>query len=329
MSLFRHILVVIPTEPEHRIQLREAAPQAEIRYAPIESLSKEELQSLDAVVGNIPPEFLPKLNGLKLLQLNYSGVGEGYLKLPEICPGALLCCSSGAYGQAISEHMLACLLSLMKRLNEYRDDQLDEIWTDRGTVRSLRGATVLVIGAGSIGGDFAALCQTLGAHTLGIRRNPDQPQAGVDEMFGLNELDRLLPLADVVALALPGTGETEQVMTPERIQRMKKGSYLLNVGRGSAINQEALLEALQDGTLLGAALDVMVPEPLPKGHPFWKQKNLILTPHISGFYHLRATHDRIISIACHNLRAFPQGPFISRVDYESGYRQITSSNGGK
>jgi phosphoglycerate dehydrogenase-like enzyme len=179
---------------------------------------------------------------------------------------------------------------------------------------------VLVIGAGSIGTSFARLVKAMEARTIGVRRAPGNGDPAFDELHTLSELDMLLPQADVVALALPETPETIGLMDERRFGLMKEGSYLLNVDRGSVLDQKALLSALRSGRLAGAGVDVTSPEPLPPEHPLWKEKNMLITPHISGFYNLRETHDQGVEIACNNLRAFPEGPYTSRIDFNLGYR---------
>lgn len=316
-----NVLVLMPMELEHEAVLQAAAPGAQIVRAKVKDLHNEQVAAADVIVGNLPPSFFPYLNKARLMQLGSAGVGEDYIKLVASRPGLTLCCASGAYGVAISEHMLGVLLMLLKRLHQYRDQQHQQGWASMGNVRSPRGLKVLVLGMGDIGTRFAQLMAMLGAEVKGIRRRPGAPQEGVSEVAGMADLDRLLPWADVVAMSLPDTPATRRVMDARRFQLMKAGSYLLNVGRGSAVDQEALLEALKSGHLAGASLDVTEPEPLPKDHPLWTQENLILTPHISGQFHLRLTQDTIYEIAAHNIRALPDGPFRSRVDQQAGYRE--------
>lgn len=316
----KHVLVSMPLKPEHRGQFLRAMPDADVRFARAAELTDAELAGFDALVGNPKPELLAKMTGLKFVQLISSGVPAEYLGLRERSPGVVLCSSSGAFGLAISEHMLGMLLALVKRLHEYRDDQHAALWKDRGTVRAIRGMRVLVVGAGSIGASFARLVKAMGAVTVGVRRAPGQTDPAFDEMHTTEDLDSLLPQADVVALSLPETPETIGLMDERRFGLLKEGSYLLNVGRGSVIDQDALLAALKGGRLAGAGIDVASPEPLPPGHPLWQEKNMLITPHISGYYNLRETHDQGVDIACGNLRAFPGGPFTSRVDFQSGYR---------
>ncbi|MCD8498931.1 MAG: NAD(P)-binding domain-containing protein [Clostridiales bacterium] len=155
---------------------------------------------------------------------------------------------------------------------------------------SITGSTTLVIGLGDIGSQFARRMQALGSTVLGIRRMPAAGKPDyVSSVHGLAELDDLLPLADVVALTLPETPQTVHLINRERLARMKPGAVLLNVGRGNAIETEALCDALVAGHLGGAGLDVTDPEPLPADHRLWSLPNAMITPHVSGFYHLQAT----------------------------------------
>ena len=315
-----NILIVMPAYKEHEQQLQAAAPGAAVTKVKPERLTAELVEKADVIVGNLPPALLPHMKQAKLLQLNTAGVAAPYLKLQGSHPGTVLCCASGAYGPAISEHMVGMLLSLMKRLHQYRDDQHLMAWIDRGSVRSIRGAKVLVVGLGDIGECFAKLCAAFGAEVIGIRRRSGAPPEGVSRVAVMQELETLLPWADTVALSLPETPDTIRLMDERRLALMKPGSFLLNVGSGSAIDQEALVAALRSGHLAGAGIDVTDPEPLPREHPLWQEPNLLLTPHISGQYHLRLTLDLIIAIACGNIHALPNGPFVSRVDYQAGYR---------
>lgn len=326
------ITVITPFDEISRGMLQKTAPDAEIVWAydltksylerqPLDLKTyKNDLLTADVVIGAPPPALLPDMKKLRLLSLSMAGT-EPYALPGVLPPGAVLCNSSGAFGKAISEHMLAALMMLTKKLHLYRDDMAGGLWADRGSVRSLSDMTVLCIGLGDIGCAFAKCCKAMGAHTVGIRKHSLTKPDYVDEVSLADRLDELLPSADVVALSLPGNRETAGLFSKERLARMKKGAYLLNVGRGSAIDPAALYDALVSGHLAGAALDVTDPEPLPAGHPLWQVKNLLITPHVSGFYHLRETYDRIVDIACENLRRFMAGEaLLTPVDLQTGYR---------
>lgn len=315
--MIRNILVVMPAADSHRRQLEAAAPGAVFTYA--SSPAEEDVARADAIVGNIRPELLAHAKNLKLLQLNSAG-SNPYLSLPAVCPGARLCCATGAYGLAISEHMMGVLLELMKKLALYRDNQFEGRWQDLGPVTSVYGANVLVVGMGDIGTSFARLCAAFGARVTGVRRRAGEKPDFVESIRTPADLDALLPEADVVFLSLPETPETIGLMSDQRIALMKETAYLLNCGRGSAVDQAALLRAVRAGKLAGAGLDVTTPEPLSQDHPLWREPRIVITPHVSGQYHLAETHNRIVALACRNLRALQSGgPLESEVIFSAGY----------
>ena len=315
--MIRNILVVMPAADSHRRQLEAAAPGAVFTYA--SSPAEEDVARADAIVGNIRPELLAHAKNLKLLQL-YSEGSNQYLSLPAVCPGARLCCATGAYGLAISEHMMGVLLELMKKLALYRDNQFEGRWQDLGPVTSVYGANVLVVGMGDIGTSFARLCAAFGARVTGVRRRAGEKPDFVESIRTPADLDALLPEADVVFLSLPETPETIGLMSDQRIALMKETAYLLNCGRGSAVDQAALLRAVRAGKLAGAGLDVTTPEPLSQDHPLWREPRIVITPHVSGQYHLAETHNRIVALACRNLRALQSGgPLESEVSFSAGY----------
>jgi phosphoglycerate dehydrogenase-like enzyme len=205
-----NILVTMPAAVEHRRMLLEAAPEARIVYAKATELAPDEITSADIIVGNLLRDQLSLLGSPRLIQLNTAGVAKEYLGLRQQLPAAVLCCASGSYGPAISEHMLATLLGLLKRLHEYRDDQREALWIDRGEVRSLKGARVLVVGLGDIGGCFARLCAAMGAQVSGIRRRPGPAPAGVEAVFAAASLEALRPrpMSSRSAFRRPGTRST-------------------------------------------------------------------------------------------------------------------------
>lgn len=234
-------------------------------------------------------------------------MSECILNALPLTDGVMLTSAVGAYGPSVAEHMFAAMLTLMKRLHRYRDDQLAHRWGDLGQVKDLPSSVVLVVGAGDIGTSFARMCHALGARTVGLKRTVCPPPDGLDEVHTLDELDAWLPRADVVALALPQAPETVHIMDRRRLFLMKEGSILLNGGRGSAIDPEGLNEVLSAGRLWGAALDVTEPEPLPADSPLWDQPDLLLTPHVAGGLHMEGTRERIVAIALENLKRYLAG----------------------
>ena len=188
-------------------------------------------------------------------------------------------------------------------------------------VTAIAGSTTLVVGLGSIGGDYAAKMAALGSRVYGIRRNKTACPPYLAAVGSFEQLGEWLPLADIVALALPNTPETLHLFDAARLAQMKPGSILLNVGRGSCIDGAALAAALRTGPLMAAALDVTEPEPLPAGHPLWDSENLFLTPHVAGDFHLQETLDWITALFIENLGRYARGEALQNpVDPATGYR---------
>lgn len=303
------ILVTIPLTDEQKGRLHAADSSAQTEYIMQSELKEADVADRDIIIGNIPIPFIKSANALKWLQLNMSGY-EGY---PQAMPeGVPVTNTRGAFGLAISEHMLGMLLMLKKRLHQYRDNQHKSLWHDEGNVTAVEGAVILTVGLGNIGGDFARKVKALGAYTIGIKRDISEKPEYMDELYTLDRIDEIIPRCDCIALSIPNDQSTYKLMNRDRINMMKKGAVLLNVGRGAAIDTDAATEAVREGRIL-LGVDVTDPEPLPSDHPLWKEENAIITPHISGFFHLPQTLDRIVDIACDNLRRFNAGEPLKNV----------------
>ena len=247
---------------------------------------------------------------LKWFQSMWAGTEEYNGHLPE---GVLFTSSSGSNSRSVAEHMLTCLLALCRRLPTYVDSQRAHLWKDEGPMKTILGGTVLVAGAGHVGSDFARLCQGLGAETVGLKRTVNGPVEGFDRLYPMEELDNLLPQADVVALVLPHSPQTAGLMDERRLSLMKNDAILLSAGRGTVLDQEALARVMKAGKLWGAALDVTDPEPLPKDSPLWDVPRLLLTPHVAGGMRLEITRRRCVEMALENLRRYVAGEPLHNV----------------
>ena len=300
-----NVLVLLPANDDHRARLQAAAPDANLEYVEPGEVTDAQLSHADAILGNLAPERLSACENLRLFQLASAGFDK-YVdgRVPE---GAALCCSSGAYGQAVSEHLFAAVLCVMKRLDGYRDMQHRHEWGNLGPVGTPRGTNVLVLGAGDIGTHVARLFHAVGASLTGVRTRASEPQPPFDTMGTLADLDRLLPEADIVCSVLPSTPDTRRLANEKFFAAMKPGSIFANAGRGDLVDQAALADALRSGHLRAATLDVANPEPLPADDPLWDVPNLLLTPHVSGFFHLSVTLDNVVDIAADNLGRLHRG----------------------
>lgn len=319
----KKVLVTIPVENEHKQYLETVGKGLEFIYADRETLLPQLVKDAEIILGNVPPEYLKDAAKLKFLQLDSAGAVP--YTAPGVMPkGAQLANATGAYGLAISEHMLGCVFMLRKKLDRYLDDMKRHEWKDEGPVLSIADSVTLVVGLGDIGGQFAQKMHALGSHVIGIRRHRSEAPDYLEELYTMEELDTLLPKTDIVACSLPGTPQTAGLFDAGRLDRMKKGAILLNVGRGSLIPSDALLEALKSGHLGGAAIDVAEEEPLPPESPLWDAPNLLITPHVSGNYHMRQILETVVKIAGENLSAFlEERPIRNEVDFQSGYRKFT------
>ena len=298
------ILNLLPLTDGERAAFEAVLPDASYEYARRSTVTPEQLARAEIIFGAPKPADLACAARLRWLQSQWAGVDEYLPVLPERV--ALTCCA-GAYDQSVSEHMLTCLLALLRKLPQYRDGQRAHRWQDLGEMRSIRGATVLVVGAGHIGTAFARLCKALGAHTVGLKRTVTDPIDGFDKLDTMEHLDALLPTADVVALILPGGAETEGVMDARRLSLMKRDAILLNAGRGAVLDGDALCAAMTGGHLWGAALDVFRREPLPADCPLWDVPNLLITPHVAGGIRLAVSRANAAAVCLDNLRRYAAG----------------------
>ena len=244
----KQVVTVMPLTEEYQALLQSVSPELEFYHAGSGQVPEKVLKQAEIIVGNLAPEKVREAEKLQLLQLNRAGA-DGYLE-PGILPsGAHLCNATGAYGLAISEHMIGMLLMLIKKLDLYRENQKRHQWKDEGNVTSIYGSRTLVVGMGDIGTEFGRKMHALGSTVAGVRRHKTTAPEFAEAVYTMDALDEQLGKADIVACSLPGTKETYHLFDGERIRRMKRGAILINVGRGSLVRTEALMEALKSGQL--------------------------------------------------------------------------------
>lgn len=319
----KKLLVAVPVEDRHKeyleSQVQGTGEEYTFVYKELGELTPEDLADANIVLGAVPPKLLAGAHKLEWLQLSSAGA-DNYVKPGVLGEQVQLTNSAGAYGLTVSEHMLAVTFALIRRLNQYARNQASHVWKQMGTVTSVEGSTVLVLGLGDIGGSYARKMKALGAYVLGIRRTNREKPEYVDEQYTQDHLEEVIGRADIVAMVLPGGAGTEHLMDEALLRRMKKGSFLINDGRGNAVDLEALKRVLDEGHLAGAALDVTDPEPLPSTDSLWDYDNVILTPHIAGQLLLAETRERVIRIAGENLYRYARGQKLAHVvDRRIGY----------
>lgn len=317
----KKVLVVIPVQERHKEKLEKAGLGCRFTYSSPKQVTESMIAEAEIIIGNVPASKIKASDKLELLQLNSAGADQ-YIKSGILNDRTILTNATGAYSKAVAEHMFAMMFMLQKKLHLYRDAQARAEWTDEGTVCSITDATVLVVGLGDIGLHFARMAKALGAYTIGVKRRASECPEGVDELYTTDQLDEVLPRADVIVSFLPGTKATYHMYTKERFELMKKNAIFLNGGRGNAVDSDVLYEAIIQHQIAAAGVDVTEPEPLPAAHPLWGLANVMITPHISGQYHLPETFERIVNISADNLSAYLNNrPLRNIVDFTTGYKK--------
>ncbi|MGJ8632980.1 MAG: D-2-hydroxyacid dehydrogenase [Luteolibacter sp.] len=305
---------------EEKAELARIAPNLRLvtGLSKKEALARaEEAQGIDASYAT--PEFLEKATNLAWIQVMSAGV-DRYTSLMKD-DKIVLTNFRGVHGPAIADHAMAMLLYKTRNLDFYTDQQKKSTWS-RGRAPkkavTLEGKTMFVVGVGGIGTEIAKRAHGFGMRVIGTRRS-DTPSPDFIEKTGKpDDLLAYLAEADVVALAVPLTPETENLLDEKAFAAMKPGTFLINIARGKVVNTDAMLKALDSGKLAAACLDVTDPEPLPKDSPLWSHPEVIITPHISS--RSEVTDQRRAALLRENLRRFSSAePLLNVVDKELGY----------
>jgi phosphoglycerate dehydrogenase-like enzyme len=303
-------------------RIKEVAPEAELvvikNKEEWEQKTGEFTSSTEVVFGRLPFARIRELPHLRWLQQDFAG-SDWLLNFPEVIEkDFILTNASGVHAIPIAEHILAMMLALARDFPySFRKQRLHQ-WGRRGRVIELDGAILGVIGLGKIGEKAAEKAKGLNMKVLAIRRNPERSSPFVDGMYGPEGLPDLLSQSDWVVVCAPMTPETKGMIGEKELRSMKKSAYIINIARGSIIQEGALIKALQEGWIAGAGLDVFEKEPLPPDSPLWDMENVILTGHFAGstpFY-----FERVLEIFLENLRRYQSGePLINVVDKQRGY----------
>lgn len=305
-------------------RLRERYPAMRVAHLTDYSRLMEELPDTNIFVGwSLRPKQFAAARKLEWLHSTAAGVAQ--LMYPELrASGVTVTNASGVHAVPIAEHVIGLLLALARRFpSAFRHQAAhhwgqQEIWDEPVRPRELRGATLVVVGLGAIGREVARLARGLGMSVVAVTRSGQDAAGVTDRVAPASVLDALLPEADFVVLAAPETPETHQLMNAARLAQMKPEAYLVNVARGSLVEESALVTALREHRIAGAALDVAGEEPLPESSPLWTLENCILTPHLSGA--TDSLWDRQAELLCDNLdRWFSGRELRNRVDLARGY----------
>ncbi|MDQ6738872.1 MAG: D-2-hydroxyacid dehydrogenase [Actinomycetota bacterium] len=332
------VLISLPLEPEHSLRISQVDPRVEVlklyeqgdsanpdaeQWKQIEEAEADAalLQAEVLFAFRFPLEWLQKAPRLKWVQLASAGadhmIAEGIFARR---PNLLLTTASGIHEVHISEHIVAMILFFSRKFNVAVRRQALRRW-ERYQGGEALGKTVCMLGYGPIARRAAALCKALGMRVVAVRGSIAEQQPGfeaVERFYPDSDLNAVLAESDYVVIAAPLTPKTRGIVGKEQLAAMKKSAVLVNISRGAIVDEAAMIAALREGEIGGAALDVFAQEPLPEGSPLWDMPNVLITPHVSGSnpqYNERAT-----ALFCDNLTRYLRGePPRNLVDRERGY----------
>lgn len=276
------ILSFIDLTEQQQREIRELSNDLTLEVVSPKKATKKDLTEVDAIYGwSSRLEDHAVANGhLKWIQTIRAGVDA--LPLDDLKKENIVVTSgSGANAINIAEQTLGYMLMYVRKLNLTMRDQDQSLWKVDEPYDEVYGKTILIVGAGNIGSILGRYCKALGMKTIGIRRTA-KPTESMDEMMSMDQLDQAVGKVDFVVNILPDTKATEKIFDQNIFEQMTKSSVYINIGRGKSTDTSALIEALQNKEIAGAALDVVEPEPLPADNPLWKMDNVIITPHTAG-----------------------------------------------
>jgi phosphoglycerate dehydrogenase-like enzyme len=294
-----------------------------------QSHDREELASLikEADIlfaGYFSREMFGSASRLKWIQTHLAGV-ERFL-YPEVVDSQVIITNAGGVSSIpISEQVMGMMLCLSRKLHVFIGNQLECKWRTGelellAQLEELAGKTVGIVGLGRIGTEIAKKAKCFGMRVIATKRKASsQMPSHVDKLVAAENLNELLAESDYLVLQLPLTRETQEMFGEQQFRSMKKTAYLINTGRGEVVKEDALIKALEEGVIAGAALDTFAVEPLPKDSPLWGMKNVIITPHVAGF--TPQYLDRLTDLFCENLNRFivRKEELINVVDKRRGY----------
>ncbi|MGB7284729.1 MAG: D-2-hydroxyacid dehydrogenase [Candidatus Acidiferrum sp.] len=269
------------------------------------------------------PEQLQHAKKLKWIHSTAAGVAQ--LMYPELRDSGIVVTNpSGVFSTPMAEHTMGLLLALARNFPDsvHHQDRShwgqQDIWNKPQHLTELNGQVLLIVGFGSIGHELAKRARAFEMRVWGVTRSGKGDASLAEKIFPASQLEEALPHADYVVIAAPETAETRRMMGADQIARMKPGARLINVGRGSLLDETALIRALENGALGGAALDVTSVEPLPPGSPLWKAPNLFITPHTSAVSDRLWQRETILLMDLLE-RWFDGRELFNQIDFARGY----------
>ncbi len=305
-------------------RLRQGFPQLEVVHLRQYEGAEPHLRDADVLVTwSLRPEQFAEAKKLRWVHSPAAAVHQ--LVIPEIAASDVVVTNARAvHGPVVAEHAIAMVLALAKKLPQAMRFQArhawaqQPLWVEQPAPREISGATLGLIGVGSIGAEVARLASGLGMCVVAVREHPERAAEHVKRVYNSDRLDDMLTEADYVVIAAPLTPQTRAIINADRLAKMKPDACLINVARGALVDEPALTEALGMRRLAGAALDVFSTEPLPPDSTLWDLDNVLITPHTAAV--TERLWNRHFELLSENLRRFLGGqPLLGLVDKRKGY----------
>jgi D-2-hydroxyacid dehydrogenase (NADP+) len=290
---------------EYGQALRDIFPAVDFISATSTQSCERELDTIDVLVCfglSVSDDLLRAASRLKWIQALSSGV-DYFRRSPELRREVILTSARGIHGPAMREHVIFLMQALSRNVSASVVRQHSGIW-ERKPWPLLHGKTAIILGTGISGTAIAEGLKALGMQVVGVSRTP-RVSSSFDRLVDRNEFPIILPEADYLINVLPGGPENQHFIGGSVFQAMKRSAFFINVGRGDTVNEPALIEALRQNLIAGAALDVFETEPLPSDSPLWKMEKAFITPHVSGLFAEYPAH--ALPLIAENLNCFLRG----------------------
>jgi len=298
-----NLLVLNYLAEDYKKALGQKFPELTVHPAKNEEEVGDFIERMDILLTvRISDELLKKASKLQWIHTITTGV-DYMINLPSLRKETLLSCSRGIHVPQMSEMALLFMLALNRNLPQFIRNQDKRVW-ERWPTKLLYQKKVGILGIGAIGEEIARKCKAFGMTVFGIdvvKRKVD----AVDYFYGPEDLLTVVREVDYFIIVVPNIPQTRKMVGAEVLSSMKPSAFLINIGRGEVVDEKALIRHLESGKIAGAALDAFWAEPLPEDHPFWRMKNVILTPHVGGMSEFCV--DQVLAIFEENLRRFLKG----------------------
>lgn len=301
-----NILFLSKVSKKYLDEIKSDVSEFEIVYAGSEAEALKYIDDTEIIVS-FDADFIANLigNAPKLKWIHLLSAGADTLPFDMLLEkNILLTNSKDVHKYQISQQVVGYMLIFERSLNVFIKNQMKKIWDRSVRVSELTGKTACIVGVGSIGDFIAGILREFGMKVLGVR-NSGRPSENVDEMYTTDRICDAFSASDYVISTLPLTDDTFHLIGEKEFNSMRSSSYFINIGRGKVVDEKALISALKNGVIKGAALDVFEQEPLPEDSPLWEMDNVIITPHIAGITPMYM--ERAIKILKYNLNSYING----------------------